>query len=112
MTQDRIRRMYEEIVDYDGDFGDPIEGLESPFARLRSSDLASSDRTGWAVAALCLLSCGVDNSTHEAALREFGGQVRAAVDLGLCGEEDSVRGAFEAFLESEASFLRGLALVY
>lgn len=70
MTLEReIWSMYQEIVDWNGYFGDPIETSSfNPFELLRQGVLTEFRREGVCVAVLCHLMTAINNSTYEDAV--------------------------------------------
>ena len=109
-----IRSMYQEIVDWNGDFGDPIEtGSFNPFELLRQGSLTEFEHEGVCVAMLCYLMTAIDNSTYEAAVSSpETRQVRLVLRDALCLDVPLVKRALAAFLESEEAFVSALDVVY
>jgi hypothetical protein len=104
-----IRRMYAEIVSYQGGFGDPIEqGPYDPYDAIRDRELTPFERTGVSIAILHLLDSAIENGTYESAVADQRRLLEPVLAEGLVDFEPLVRAAAEAFLESEASFLEAL----
>ncbi len=115
MTLEReIRSMYQEIVDWNGYFGDPIEtGSFNPFELLRQGVLTEFQREGVCVALLCYLMTAIDNSTYEDAVSgPTACQVGLVLREALCEDVPAVKRALSAFLESEEAFVSALHTVY
>jgi hypothetical protein len=108
-----IRRMYADIADYGGDFGDGVDpGGYDPFALASDSGLTPFERAGVAVATLCRLMSAADNTTWGVAVAEYGPRVRRLLVTGAFGHEPLVRAAAESFLLSEGKFVAALRPVY
>ena len=112
--ESEIRSMYQEIVDWEGCFGDPIEtGSYNPFELLRQGSLTDFEREGVCVATLCYLMTAIDNSTYESAVSDpQARQVRLILRDALCEAVPLVKRALSAFLESEEAFKIALHAVY
>ncbi|MDY3554399.1 hypothetical protein R5W24_003521 [Gemmata sp. JC717] len=109
----QIRRMYADIADHGGDFGDGVEhGEFDPFAVATAPGLAPFERAGAAVAVLCWLMCAIDNGGHVWVAAEYGPRVRELLRAGALDHEPLVRTAAEAFFASEAAFVAALRPVY
>ena len=98
--------MYQEIVDWNGDFGDVIEtGSFNPFELLRQRPLTEFEREGACIAMLCYLMTAIENSTYESAVSDpQARQVRLVLRDALCEDVPLVKRALSAFLESEEAF--------
>ncbi len=109
-----IWSMYQEIVDWKGDFGDPIgTGSFNPFELLRQETLTDDKRQGVCVAMLCYLQTAIDNSTYnEAVSGPMARQVRLVLHKSLCEDAPILNRAHNAFLESEDAFVSALDVVY
>ncbi|MAB78305.1 MAG: hypothetical protein CMJ89_03025 [Planctomycetes bacterium] len=104
--------MYREIIDYSGNFGDPIDGIAYPFDRLTERALSVFELTGVCVAALCFLMNAIDNASHEYAVEYYKNQVASALRMELPGVPSVIRDAFAAFYQSEEALQRKLNQVY
>ena len=108
-----IRRMYADIANYGGDFGDGVEsGPYDPFVTVARRGLTPFERAGVSVAVLHWLNTTVDNSTWDVAVADFGPRVRRLLAAGLLDHEPLVRSAAESFLASESGFVSSLRPVY
>jgi hypothetical protein len=108
-----IRRMYAEIAESGGAFGDSIDsGQYNPFEVIRDTALTSFERTGVSIALLHWLDTAIENGTHETAVTGHRRALRAVLADGLLDAQPLVRAAAEAFFESEASFLAALKAVF
>ena len=84
--ESEIRSMYQEIVDWNGDFGDGIEtGSFNPFELLRQRPLTEFEREGVCIAMLCYLMTAIENSTYQSAVSDPQvRQVRLVLRDALC----------------------------
>jgi len=114
MLEGVILKMYAEIDEYAGAFGDPINtGPVNPFEELERNDLSAFERMGMSVAVLCYLDSSIDNSTHQDALASVvAKQVNAWQKRGLLSPRQEIQKALTAFYLSEAEFLARLGMVY
>lgn len=109
-----IRRMYQEIVEYDGDFGDSIEtGSYNPLSVVADGPVTGSDGEGIGVALLCYLMTSIDNGTYEDAISD--GQARAArlaIRNHVFRDMPCIHRALAEFFVSEIAFMNALKEVY
>lgn len=115
MTSEKeIRSMYREIVEYNGNFGDPIDTPSfDPWEIVRREALTEFERKGVCVSMLCFLTTAIDNATYEDAVAPYSVRhVGPALRDALFGDLPLMRQALEAFTESEAAFFSALGAVY
>jgi hypothetical protein len=109
----QILRMYADIADYEGDFGDGVDhGDYDPYSLIHDLAHTEFERTGVSVAILVYLETAIDNSTWEAALVSQGPLVKPIIQAGLLDHQPLIRSAAMSFLKSEAAFHGSLNLVF
>ena len=110
-----IVRMYAEIENYSGDFGDGVIGEvpSHPLDHLQMSTLSLDERNALVAAVLRHLCTAIDNSSYEGVLTsEQSRNVHNALHDGLFDDNPTMKSAFIAFFQSEASFYAQLRDVY
>lgn len=108
-----IQKMFNEIRNYSGNFGDPIvEHIDfSPLEVLRSADHELAIGAG--IALLVEFQNHSDNATYEDALEgKEADNIRTALSENLCLGYPSIELALNAALLSEESFKEALVKVY
>jgi len=114
MLLDSIQRMYEEIIAYDGDFGDPIAEFVDfqPLAALQGES-ERTIRLGAAIGLLVNFAVTVDNSDFRAALKTNAyREIERSLEQGLLTEFPLVAEAAKRASESEFTFGKALRSVY
>jgi hypothetical protein len=111
--EEQIRKMYAEIADYHGAFGDPIDhGTYNPYELIDNSTLTAFEREGVAVGILHCLDSAIDNSTYESAVASEGPKLNLLVKQGQLDSAPLIKNAAEAFFKSESDFLAALKVVF
>ena len=108
-----IDNIFTEIVNYNGNFGDPIaEHIDfDPLEVLQNG--TSEYQVGAGIGLLVNFVSHIDNSTYEGALkREAALKIRSAIKQGLCSDHNTLFKAFSSALTSEASLYESLNKVY
>ena len=109
----QILRMYADIAEYEGDFGDGIDyGDHNPYRLIRDPTPTEFERTGVSVAILVHLNTAIDNATWGAAIMDQGPLVQPVILDGLLDHQPIIRSAAMSFFESEAAFYGSLKLVF
>ena len=111
----QIENMLNGIIDYGGNFGDPIatEFAFDPLSILQQAEPNSFLAFGAAIALLVNFAVCVDNSSYKKALES-----QAAKDIQKCNHNTKISdysfiiSALKAVNESEASFNKALTVVY
>ncbi|WP_428240760.1 hypothetical protein [Gynuella sp.] len=111
----QIENMLNEIIDYGGNFGDPIatEFDFDPLVVLQESESNSFLAFGAAIALLVNFAVYIDNSDYLSAV-----QSKVAKDIQNCirsnkiSEYSYIVSALNSASENEASFNKALAVVY
>lgn len=110
-----IRRMYQEIVSYGGNFGDPIAEFVDfdPLPIVRDSGEDQWVRCGAAVALLVNFCSSLDNTAFDVAKgsREYR-QLRLALEQGLLADFLPIQVAVTSISGGELAFYSSLADVY
>lgn len=115
MSRSSIQRMYEEIVAYGGNFGDPIAIFVDfePLPILVDENADQSLRRGASVALLVNLAVTLDNGDPESALRSSAyRELDAALNQGLLSEFPAIEASARLATCGEERFFASLLAVY
>jgi len=109
-----IKAMYSEILDYSGNFGDPIVSCITfdPIKVLEEHPLREI-QIGAGIALLVEFTSAIDNSTYESALKgSTAKNINTALENEYCKNIPEVYSAFKLSAKSEKDFLHSLVTVY
>jgi hypothetical protein len=109
-----INDMYSEILEYSGNFGDPIVDnvTFNPIAVLKEYPSREIE-IGAGIGLLVEFTSSIDNSTYENALKGKNGKnIKLALHHEFCKDIPEIYSAFKLAGDSEEAFLHSLADVY
>jgi hypothetical protein len=107
--------MYSEIINYSGNFGDPIatEFSFKPYDVLTSTGIDSFSLCGAGIGLLVDFSVYCDNNDYESALSSyFPDQIKDVLSKGILEEYPDIIHALRCALESEEKYSQALMDVY
>lgn len=111
----QINKMYQEIVSYSGNFGDPIIDTINydPFKVIDDPNLSDFQKEGVFIAILSWAMTVIDSSGHTDALKgDVAGKVKAVLHNHERSMPQTIQKAFKAFFVSEEVLVEAFGDIY